>query len=231
VKYAPETLAERRGNRPKVEREVFPTNPTGFTHLVDELDAIAADAKNDPALARFLGSTLTLAKAKAIAAKAEKPIEIFRKGGADAMAWVAVAQQRTGAVNGATLTKRDILIETRHGGAWWGPTKIARGLVVGPRCAMAVIGDCAGWTVCPATGGVLIVTGDLETQGITMYGELRVLGTLRARYINNNVGTIVLGAGGYTLSKTDGIVVDGPLHIGPHAEVPAQGVHPNQLDP
>ncbi len=225
----PETLAQRRGNRPKVVREVLPANPTSFAHLVDELDAIAVDAKTDPALARFLGSTLTLAKAKAIAAKATKPIEVFRKGGADAMAWLAIAQQRFRALKSVTLTKFDIRSEPRHGGAWWGSTKIARGLLVDPRCAMAVIGDYKGWSVCPGTDGVLVVTGDLEAMGITMFGELRVLGTLRVRYINGSYGTIVLGAGGYTLSMTDGITVQGNLHVGTHAKVPPDRLHPNQL--
>ncbi|GEM_PF-3784804 len=225
--YAPDTLAERRGNRPKVEREEIPANPTGFADLVDELDAIAADAKHDPALARFLGSSLTLAKAKAIATKATKPIEIFRKGGTDALAWLAVAQHRVGAPPAVTMTKHDIKIEPRHGGGWWGTTKIARGLLsVAP---IVIIGDGMAWTACPTEKGPIVVTGDLELQGMTMFGELRVLGTLRVRYINGG-GTIVLGAGGYTLSKTASIVADATLRVGEHANVPAQGVHPNQLE-
>jgi hypothetical protein len=229
--FAPETLAQRRGNRPKVTREAAPAIPTGdapFAHLIDKLDGIAADAEKDAALARFLGSTLSESKAKAIAANAKKPIEIFRKGGADAMAWLAVAQLRTRAPK--TVTRRDdTRIEPRHGGGWWGGASIPRGLLVDPRCAVAVIGDYKGWSVCPGSNGVLVVTGDLEAQGITMFGELRVLGTLRCRYINNTYGTIVVGADAYTLSIEKGIIVDGPLHVGNHAKVPAEGVHPNQI--
>jgi hypothetical protein len=213
VARVPETLSERRGNRPKLEREVFPAIPTDFEHLVDELDAIAADAKNDPALARFLGTTLTLAKAKKIAATAKKP-----------MAWLAVAQQRVGPPKPVRLTKFDIKVEPRHGGAWWGPTHIARGLL--PVAPMAIIGDATVWSVCPTKTGPFVVTGDLEAQGITMFGELRVLGTLRIRGVNGG-GTIVLGADGYTLSTKPEIIVSGTLHVGPHAKVPAMGIHPN----
>lgn len=224
----PETLAERRGNRPKVVRESAPANPTDFSHLIDKLDAIAADAEKDPALARFLGSTLSESKAKAIAVKAKKPIEIFRKGGADAMAWLAVAQMRTRAPK-AVAKKQDTRIEPRHGGGWWGRTQVARGLLVDPRCAAAIIGDYTGWSFCPGTDGVLVVTGDVEVQAITMFGELRVLGELRVRTINNG-GTIVVGGGLYTLSITKPVVVHGPLHVGEHANVPVPGVHPNQIE-
>lgn len=62
-----------------------------------------------------------------------------------------------------------------------------------------------------------------------MFGELRVLGALRTRGMNGG-GTIVVGDGCYTLSTKPSIVVDGPLHVGAHAKVPAQGVHPNQLE-